>query len=139
MNQPKHAVRVTIGGEDYTVRSELPPDAQPIYSRLPTDDPEFAEIAADFVVAQRAKINELEVAVQNRDPVETLVIAHWIKGAGGTNGFPCFTNPAAQICEGIRDSNWLEIDCHTRAIREYTERMVCPDPCIGPSMRMLET
>ncbi|MDH4131428.1 MAG: cell division protein ZapA [Gemmatimonadota bacterium] len=24
MNTPKHAVRVTIGGEDYTVRSELP-------------------------------------------------------------------------------------------------------------------
>ena len=27
MNQPKHAVRVTIGGEDYTVRSELPPNS----------------------------------------------------------------------------------------------------------------
>ena len=26
MNSPKHAVRVTIGGEDYTVRSELPPE-----------------------------------------------------------------------------------------------------------------
>jgi cell division protein ZapA len=26
MNGPKHAVRVTIGGEDYTVRSELPPE-----------------------------------------------------------------------------------------------------------------
>jgi cell division protein ZapA len=26
MNAPKHAVRVTIGGEDYTVRSELPPE-----------------------------------------------------------------------------------------------------------------
>lgn len=26
MTTPKHAVRVTIGGEDYTVRSELPPE-----------------------------------------------------------------------------------------------------------------
>ena len=26
MTAPKHAVRVTIGGEDYTVRSELPPE-----------------------------------------------------------------------------------------------------------------
>ena len=26
MNAPKQAVRVTIGGEDYTVRSELPPE-----------------------------------------------------------------------------------------------------------------
>lgn len=26
MSTPKHAVRVTIGGEDYTVRSELPPE-----------------------------------------------------------------------------------------------------------------
>ena len=25
-NSAKHAVRVTIGGEDYTVRSELPPE-----------------------------------------------------------------------------------------------------------------
>ena len=26
MTAPKQAVRVTIGGEDYTVRSELPPE-----------------------------------------------------------------------------------------------------------------
>ena len=26
MTTPKHAVRVTIGGEDYTVKSELPPE-----------------------------------------------------------------------------------------------------------------
>ena len=26
MNAPKHSVRVTIGGEDYTVKSELPPE-----------------------------------------------------------------------------------------------------------------
>ncbi|MEP6574513.1 MAG: cell division protein ZapA [Gemmatimonadota bacterium] len=26
MTAPKHSVRVTIGGEDYTVRSELPPE-----------------------------------------------------------------------------------------------------------------
>jgi cell division protein ZapA len=26
VNQPKNAVKVTIGGEEYTVRSELPPE-----------------------------------------------------------------------------------------------------------------
>ena len=110
-----------------------PQVGQPIHSRLPLDDPEFVEIVADFVAAQRCKAHELDHAVQNRDPVATLVVAHWIKGAGGTNGFPCFTSPAAQICEGIQNNNWLDIDRQVMAIRDYTDRLDSPKVCVSSS------
>jgi len=98
-------------------------EVQPIYSKLPTDDPEFAEIAADFVCAVRTETTSLQKAVKDRDPVATLSIAHWIKGAGGTSGFPCFTYPAGEICNAVRNNDWSDVDRHLIAIVDYCARL----------------
>lgn len=103
------------------------PDNSPIHSKLPTNDPEFAEIVVDFVDSLRVKVHELDVAVADRNPVESLVAAHWIKGSAGTSGFPCFTNPAAQICEGIRTNDWANIDRHVISIKNYSDRIEIPE------------
>ena len=102
-------------------------DKLPIRSKLPTDDPDFAEIVVDFVTAVQREVSRLEEAVYNRDPVNALTAAHWIKGSGGTSGFPCYTSPASQICDAIRNSDWSDIDRHLIAIRDYTNRIECPD------------
>ncbi len=102
-------------------------DKLPIRSRLPTDDPEFAEIVIDFSAALEREVARLDEAVRNRDPVATLTAAHWIKGSGGTSGFPCFTNPASQICEAVRKNDWSDIDRHLLAIVDYAERIECPE------------
>ena len=102
-------------------------DHSPIHSKLPTNDPEFAEIVVDFVDSLRVKVHELEVAVGERNPVDSLVAAHWIKGSAGTSGFPCFTSPAAQICEGIRTNDWANIDRHVTSIKGYSDRIEIPE------------
>ena len=102
-------------------------DQTPIRSKLPTDDPEFAEIVVDFVMSLKAKTDELKMAVEERNPVETLSAAHWIKGSAGTSGFPCFTSPAAQICEGVRTNDWTNIDRSLIAIIDFTARVAAPE------------
>lgn len=108
-------------------------DTAPIHSKLPTDDPEFAEIVVDFVDSLRVKAMELKFAVEQRNLVQTLVAAHWIKGSAGTNGFPCFTSPAAQICEALRANDWAGIDRSLATILGFVERVVSPDIHIAAS------
>ena len=102
-------------------------DGQPILSNLPTDDIEFAEIVVDFAAALKREVARLSMAVHNRDPVNTLNAAHWIKGSGGTAGFPCFSIPALQICEAVRNNMWTDIERHLIAILDYTDRVQTPE------------
>jgi len=99
---------------------------QPILSKLPTDDIEFAEIVVDFVAALKREIARLSHAVKTCDPVNTLHAAHWIKGSGGTAGFPCFSAPCVQICDAVRKGTWADIDRHVLAIMDYSDRIQVP-------------
>ena len=101
-------------------------EAEPIQSNLPIDDPEFAEIVIDFIPVLQREVARLAAAVEDRDPVEALTAAHWIKGAAGTAGFTCFTSPAAQICLAVRSSTWTDIDRLMLTIQNYAERVEAP-------------
>ncbi|MFO0820607.1 MAG: response regulator [Pirellulales bacterium] len=101
-------------------------DQQPIRSKLPTEDPEFAEIVVDFIVALGRETAKLRQAVSERDRDATVAASHWIKGAGGTSGFPCFTSPAAQILESVRRGDWSDVDRHVLSILDYSQRLEAP-------------
>jgi signal transduction histidine kinase/CheY-like chemotaxis protein len=100
---------------------------QPIHSKLPTDDLEFAEIVVDFVTALKREVGRLDEAVRHRDPIGTMTAAHWIKGSGGTAGFSCFTNPAMEICEAVRSNNWGDVERQLITISDYTNRVQSPE------------
>ncbi len=117
------------------VQSQEPPGApsdklfirSPIRSKLPLDDAEFVEIVRDYLLSLHREVAHLEAAVQARDPVATMAIAHWLKGSGGTAGFPCFTAPAARICEAIKTNDWGDIERHLLSIRHFAERVETPE------------
>lgn len=71
--------------------------ATPIRSLLPTDDAELREIVEEFIQLLPAKIEQMEKAVAEEDLEALVALAHWLKGAGGTVGFDCFTDPATQL------------------------------------------
>ncbi|MCC7418676.1 MAG: response regulator [Planctomycetaceae bacterium] len=108
-------------------------EGQPIHSQLPVEDPEFGEIVIDFIDALHREVERLNAAVRNRDPIETMTTAHWIKGSAGTAGFPCFTTPAAGICQAVRDNQWSEVDRHHLAICDYASRVTAPEVPILPT------
>ncbi len=100
---------------------------EPIRSKLPIEDPEFAAIVVDFIPALRREVDRLANGVRSRDPVETLASSHWIRGAGGTAGFGCFTIPAGQITTAVRSNTWTDVDRLSIAIQDYADRLEMPE------------
>ena len=69
----------------------------PIHCSYPMDDPEFIEIAKEFVERLDEKLKEMELAWFARDYDELTALGHWLKGCGGTAGFDAFTTPAKAL------------------------------------------
>jgi CheY-like chemotaxis protein len=90
---------------------------QPLVSTLPLDDPEFQEIADEFVVRLEEKLAALRAAWESGDTRLVSEIAHWIKGSGGTAGFGEFTEPAAALELSAQQGG-------SAAIAEQIERLV---------------
>jgi CheY-like chemotaxis protein/HPt (histidine-containing phosphotransfer) domain-containing protein len=74
-----------------------PPIPDVVRSSLPTDDPEIRAIVSEFVEKLSVEIEKMDAASCKSDFVELAKLAHWLKGAGGTVGFDCFTEPARQL------------------------------------------
>jgi HPt (histidine-containing phosphotransfer) domain-containing protein len=74
--------------------SSLDPAA--LVSTLPTDDPDFAEIVAEFAGRLDQQLAAIRAAWEQRELGELASLAHWLKGSGGMAGFRTFTAPAAE-------------------------------------------
>ena len=61
------------------------------------DDPEFREIVEEFVDRLDGKLKEMQSMCESEKLSELAQLAHWLKGAGGTAGFPAFTEPAGRL------------------------------------------
>jgi two-component system, sensor histidine kinase len=110
---------------------EQPRQPQPIAvaaieSQLPIEDPEFAEIVVDFIDALERETEELRDAVQVRDTVKTAQIAHWMRGTGGTAGFPCLTAPSIQLTQAVKGQAWDQAERQLAAIEELLNRLISP-------------
>lgn len=68
-----------------------------IRSTLPTQRPEFQLIVENFVDKLAIKLDEMQRALAQNDWKGLAELAHWLKGTGGTVGFPCFTEPAHEL------------------------------------------
>jgi HPt (histidine-containing phosphotransfer) domain-containing protein len=75
----------------------LEKDPEPLVSTLPMDDRDFREIVDEFAERLEEKMDALRASFERGDYSEVVMIAHWIKGAGGTAGFPALTEPATGL------------------------------------------
>jgi CheY-like chemotaxis protein/HPt (histidine-containing phosphotransfer) domain-containing protein len=89
-----------------------------IHSELPTDDPDIRDIVAEFVDCLHAKLPAMQDAHTRGDLAELARLAHWLKGSGGSAGFPALTAPARQVEKLARDA---ECDSIEAALAELTE------------------
>jgi CheY-like chemotaxis protein/HPt (histidine-containing phosphotransfer) domain-containing protein len=72
-------------------------ESGPIRSLLPTNDAELRQIVLEFIDTLDTKLTEMQTAWDAADCEALASRAHWLKGAGGTVGFACFTSPAAEL------------------------------------------
>ena len=69
----------------------------PVHSTLPTDDPDFCEIIAEFTVRLREQLAAMRMAFAAGNHDELAFLAHWLKGSGGMAGFREFTDLAKDL------------------------------------------
>jgi HPt (histidine-containing phosphotransfer) domain-containing protein len=60
-------------------------------------NPKFHRAIANFTVKLEGQVAKMEEAFNNGDLEELALLAHWLKGAGGTVGYDDFTEPTAEL------------------------------------------
>ncbi len=69
---------------------------KPVISRL-ADNPKFSRIINSFIQKLEVQVANMEQAIEKEDMHELALLAHWLKGAGGTVGYDDFTEPAKRL------------------------------------------
>jgi CheY-like chemotaxis protein/HPt (histidine-containing phosphotransfer) domain-containing protein len=96
----------------------------PIRSLLPTDDEVIRGIVEEFLETLETKLTEMESAWHQEDFENLGRLAHWLKGAGGTVGLRCFTEPAKSLEERAKERNPLEAKATLEELRCLKQRIV---------------
>jgi PAS domain S-box-containing protein len=108
------------------VRKDRVPCGPLIHSTLPGEDPEFGEIIQEFVDRLRSQVNAIADAWAKGDLAELASLAHWVKGSGGTAGFPVLTDPARALEQAARENRVDEITASISRLQDLTARVAPP-------------
>jgi CheY-like chemotaxis protein/HPt (histidine-containing phosphotransfer) domain-containing protein len=106
------------------VRSPMAGDVQPIRSQLPTHDDELRAIVSEFLDTLDDKLSAMQTAWDQADCDELAQLAHWLKGAGGTVGFGCFTDPATKLETLAKNRDLRQAQSALLSIRHLQHRLV---------------
>jgi len=104
----------------------------PLHSTLAVRDPVIRDIVRDFVAYMRQRMAAMEQAFQAGDLQTVAQLAHWLKGAGGTAGFPDITQPALRLEKAAEAGQVRQVDAALAALRQLTARVVAPDGLDAP-------
>lgn len=81
--------------------------AAPCYSAL-SGDPEMTELLALFVSELPLRLAEIRQVAQGHNLQEVRRLAHQLRGAGGSYGFPLLTTAAARVEEIAREQTSIK-------------------------------
>ncbi len=99
-------------------------EAGPLVSTLPTEDPEFREIAEDFVVFLQEQLDLAREAFEAKDWNAVARVAHSLKGTAGGAGFDVFSAPAKRLETLARNNDAEPIAEALQALAALAERIV---------------
>ncbi len=115
--QPQQSRRQPVGQS-----TDLPA----IKSTLPTDDPEFLEIVVEFADRLHEQLGKMQEAWEHQELTQLASLAHWLKGSGGTAGFPAFTKPAAALEKLAKENRSDEIAAALADVFDLAKRVERP-------------
>ena len=101
-------------------------DHAPIECTLPLDDADYLAIVVDFLEQLDARLMGMLSMVQNQSFDELENEAHWLKGSGGTVGFPAFTEPALALIDASRRRSVRQCQKTLRDVLAVRQRLVVP-------------
>lgn len=120
----------------------IPPAAaaeQPIESTLPLEDEEFRQVVVDFVDRLESRLEGIAAALAAADFETVRAEAHWLEGAGGTVGFPAFTEPAKALEAAAGRDQSAQAEEILATLQQIHAQIVIPDAApsahVAPSLR----
>ena len=122
----KDAKTPAVGAVPAASRKPPASAGPPLQSTLPTDDPDFREIAEEFVQRACEQWEAMKRAWANQNLEEMARLAHWFKGASGTAGFDAFTEPAKRMEQVVKARKRDDIPLALDAMAGLVDRIVAP-------------
>jgi signal transduction histidine kinase/CheY-like chemotaxis protein len=122
------------GTDESASTLSLPPDRNAaarrngpaLVSTLPSDDAEFCEIILEFIDRLQQQLQAMQQAWDTGNFDELSRLAHWLKGSGGTAGFPAFTQPAKRLETMVKEHRDEEIVAILAELRDLVDRIEAP-------------
>ena len=108
----------------------LPTTEKPVISRLGSS-PRFQKVIMQFIEKLKEELNRAQAAWENENLEELALIAHWLKGAGGTVGFDDFTEPAARLENFAKTAQLERAGEILRQVKCLSEAIVPPAIAYG--------
>jgi two-component system, sensor histidine kinase len=99
----------------------------PLISSLPLDDPEFCDIAREFVDRALEQSRNMRRAWESQDLDSLADLAHWFKGAAGTAGYHALTEPSRKLERMVKDRDLDHIEPALVALTDLIERLQAPE------------
>jgi HPt (histidine-containing phosphotransfer) domain-containing protein len=110
----------------WAASSRVASTAQPLFSTLPTENPDYREIVEGFLPRLREQLAAMREAMECRNLPELARLAHWLKGTAGTVGFPAFTQPAKRLLTMAQNDQQDGIETVVAEILELGQRVAIP-------------
>ena len=114
--------------------TEKPEDNSVIESTLGSKNAQFAELVNSFTTRLGDKLQKMNEAYRTQNFQELANLAHWLKGAGGTVGFDCFTHPAARLESAAIAGDTTEIINSMQDVWQMAARI----PGVGKLSKLIE-
>jgi CheY-like chemotaxis protein len=121
------ATRGAEQGTEASAVADAPiPNGPVIRTTLPEEDPEFCQIVQEFVEKFRSQVTAIAGAWEKGDLAGLAALAHWVKGSGGTAGFPALTDPARALERAAREQRLDEVASSIASLHDLASRIVSP-------------
>ena len=90
---------------------------------LPIGDSEFEEIIREFLVQLNCKLHSMRNALDTKNLYDLASDAHWLKGSGGTCGFPAFFDPAFALEQAANIGDLDGCEKHLDEIKRISSQL----------------
>ena len=98
---------------------------KPVVSRLGAI-PRFQKVILRFIDKLKEELSRAQLAWENENLEELALIAHWLKGAGGTVGFDDFTEPAAKLETFAKSAQLEQAGQMLEQVKHLSKAIVSP-------------
>lgn len=125
------ASRICVADHEPGTSSPASPQSEgttktPIHCQLPFDDDRFKKLARDFIGRFDDRLKLMQQLCGESKFAELASEAHWLKGSGGTIGFPQFTELALALEQAAKRESMSDSRIALESIVCLRERIVLP-------------